>query len=545
MWQQLTVATRPATSRAAFLYGELGDGAAFTSECRSIAVQRRNPADKQSATINPAEKMLGLRPLAAGMSSLNPIGTREEEIARLSESVSALASIRLHLKEIVDGTAFKGSHRCAQFLCYVVEKAIAGDFESLKERIIGVELFGRSSSYYTGDDAIVRVTASDVRKRLLQHYGTYGTPSGIRISLPLGSYIPEIRYDHLPEEAAGNGTPAASVHALETGPTLQGPVAPAPELAKLSAVIVATEEPPSVARGSVRIWQLIASLLLIGNLAFAVAYFTRSTSGAVEPPNIFPWKALFTPTRATHVITSDPDIVNVQEITGGELSVSDYANHRYIPEPNKLTPEELRFCNMLLGGDTSSAAAVDTPITADVVEMGRSNVRNIDVHAARNIRLEDLKTDDNFVFLGSPRSDPWVSLFNDQLDFVFAFDENSKQEFIRNVHPKPNELAAYYPTAQGWATGQSFGIVAFVRNPDENGQVLLLAGASGEGTEAAGKLATDPSRLSPLLRACGVSPTGPLQHFELLLRFSAMAGSPNDISVIACHILPSQAVQRP
>ena len=198
----------------------------------------------------------------------------------------------------------------------------------------------------------------------------------------------------------------------------------------------------------------------------------------------------------------------MQEITGVELSVSDYANHRYIPEPNKLTQDELRFSRMLLGGDTSSAAAVDTPIAANIVALGRNTARNIDVHAARSIRLADLKTDDNFVFLGSPRSDPWVSLFNNQLDFVFAFDKNSRQEFIRNVHPRPNELSTYNPTAQGWATGQSFGILAFVQNPDQNGQVLLLAGASGEGTEAAGRLAMAPDRLAPLLRTAASNPLG-------------------------------------
>src|ERR1700751_5459590 len=129
------------------------------------------------------------------MSSMNPVGAREADIARIAESDSAVPSLRQHLKEIIDGTAFNGSHRSAQFLGYIVEKSIAGDFESLKERVIGVELFGRSPSYNTGEDAIVRVTASDVRKRLLQHYGTHGTNSEARLVLPLGSYVPELRRD--------------------------------------------------------------------------------------------------------------------------------------------------------------------------------------------------------------------------------------------------------------------------------------------------------------------------------------------------------------
>ncbi len=251
----------------------------------------------------------------------------------------------------------------------------------------------------------------------------------------------------------------------------------------------------------------------------------------------FPCPRIFNSAHPTHLITSDPGIVNVQELTGIQLSVSDYANHKFIPEPNSLTPDEIRFSHILLGGDSSSAAAVDTPIAVGIATLARNSTSRLDVHAARSIRFADLKTDDNFIFLGSPRSDPWVALFNDQLDFQFAFDKNSRQEFIRNVRPRQNELPAYYPTAQGWATGQSFGIVALVQNPDQEGLVLLLAGASGEGTEAAGKLVTDLPRLSQILKSCGLdSPRRPA-HFELLLRFNAMAGSANNIDVVACHIL--------
>lgn len=99
------------------------------------------------------------------------------------------------------------------------------------------------------------------------------------------------------------------------------------------------------------------------------------------------------------------------------------------------------------------------------------------------------------------------------------------------------------PTGLGWATGQSYAIIGLVRNPDQNGHVLLLAGASAEGTEAAGKLVTDLPRLSEALKACGISPLGPPRNFELLLRLNMMAGSPININVEACHTLPSGAIR--
>jgi hypothetical protein len=81
-------------------------------------------------------------------------------------------------------------------------------------------------------------------------------------------------------------------------------------------------------------------------------------------------------------------------------------------------------------------------------------------------------------------------------------------------------------------------ILAFVQNPNQNGHVLLLAGAKGEGTQAAGELAADLPHISPVLQKCGVTLSGPLQHFEILMHLNAMADTPINFDVVACHILP-------
>src|ERR1017187_7234761 len=114
-------------------------------------------------------------------------------IAKIQEVARYAVELREHVDEIVKGDGFKGSHRSQQFLSYVVERALSGEFEDLRERSLGVALFGKRASYDTGEDAVVRVTASDVRRRLLQHYGKPGASSRFRIDLPSGSYIPEFR----------------------------------------------------------------------------------------------------------------------------------------------------------------------------------------------------------------------------------------------------------------------------------------------------------------------------------------------------------------
>jgi hypothetical protein len=159
------------------------------------------------------------------------------------------------------------------------------------------------------------------------------------------------------------------------------------------------------------------------------------------------------------------------------------------------------------------------------------------VRPARNLRLDELDTDNNFIFIGSPLTDPWTTLFNDQLDFRFVYNRNTHGEFIENVHPRAGEAAAYIPTAKGLATGDSFATVSFVGNPNHSGQILLLAGLNAEGTKASGELVADLANLPKALDRCGIRSAAKVQHFQLLLRLSTMAGSPRHWDVVACHVL--------
>jgi len=100
------------------------------------------------------------------------------------------AEVRLELERVLQSPPFRSSKRSQQFLRYVVEQALGGHLENLKERVIGMEVFERKSSYDTSEDATVRVTANEVRKRLAQCY-LEGPAAGVRIQLPAGSYVPE------------------------------------------------------------------------------------------------------------------------------------------------------------------------------------------------------------------------------------------------------------------------------------------------------------------------------------------------------------------
>ena len=102
-------------------------------------------------------------------------------------------AVRCQLQQVLSSPEFRASKRCQDFLSYVVEAAIDGRADSLKERTIGVDVFSRSSSYDPSEDATVRVKAGDVRKRLGLYYATEGASDRIRIDLPAGTYVPQFR----------------------------------------------------------------------------------------------------------------------------------------------------------------------------------------------------------------------------------------------------------------------------------------------------------------------------------------------------------------
>src|SRR5215467_15893629 len=89
--------------------------------------------------------------------------------------------VRSALQSVISSDAFAPSKRCQDFLRLVVEHALTGDLDSLKERMIGVEMFGRPVDYDTANDAVVRVKATEVRRRLAQHYQDSARGSPLRI----------------------------------------------------------------------------------------------------------------------------------------------------------------------------------------------------------------------------------------------------------------------------------------------------------------------------------------------------------------------------
>jgi hypothetical protein len=120
-------------------------------------------------------------------------------------------SVEEQLTRILHSQLFRNSDRYTGFLRYVVETALRRDIGLLKERLIGINVFGRDPSYDTAADNVVRMTAAEVRSRLVQYYAQSEHSSELRIILSRGSYVPHFVSKNTVLEARGelngHGTP--------------------------------------------------------------------------------------------------------------------------------------------------------------------------------------------------------------------------------------------------------------------------------------------------------------------------------------------------
>jgi len=98
------------------------------------------------------------------------------------------------LERVLGSPLFRASRRCQNLLRRVTEQTVAGDPDSLKERALGVDVFGRPADYDTSQDPVVRASAAEIRKKLAQYYQEAGHEAETRIELPPGSYVAEFHF---------------------------------------------------------------------------------------------------------------------------------------------------------------------------------------------------------------------------------------------------------------------------------------------------------------------------------------------------------------
>jgi hypothetical protein len=447
--------------------------------------------------------------------------THAAAIAKIGEAIRHEVELRSHLHEIINGAAFKGSHRCQAFLKHVFELALHGDPADLRERSIGVALFGRSATYDTADDAIVRVTASDVRKRLLQHYGNTGAHSKFRINLPSGSYVPEFCF-----------IPASALTTLDM-PAVTNPAADSEVILQT----IAPDEPHSQSRR----WRVPAVILLVVCIAAAAWGAMKRWSGSDSSESLIVAAFQGTPHTA-QVVVADDALVLIQVLLDRRFTLEEYENLTYLNVPELAQKKDLlRFWGSLSTRQITNVGDLQNAnrIAGDLQARGW----DVNIRQARQMHARSFRSG-NFVVLGSSLSNPWAALFPAE-ESNFPFDElprPGKPEVILNRHPlkgEPDKFEVQLDPKSGKKI--TFARVYLLENAAHSGRVLLVAGQSMSATEMAGELLLRKDSASQVRRMLGLSSSSRLPDLEMVLRVSEQNEIGDSVELVACRKVTHRA----
>ena len=133
-------------------------------------------------------------------------------------SKPSTSEVRSALERVLASRCFQQAGRASDFLRFVVEQTLAGGGQRLKGYTIGVEVFGRPPDFDAQSDALVRVEAGRLRRRLIEYYASEGIADPIRIALPRGTYAADYHYACAAEQTSPVPATPPEEHAFGSQP---------------------------------------------------------------------------------------------------------------------------------------------------------------------------------------------------------------------------------------------------------------------------------------------------------------------------------------
>ncbi len=391
----------------------------------------------------------------------------------------AQGAVRLELEHLLASPEFKSSRRCQDFLRFVVERTLAGLPETLKERTIGIEVFGRTPSYDTSADGIVRINATEVRKRLAIHYADPDRSSDVRVSLPVGTYVPAFSNG---AKSAGNGHAG---HAEERSVHDLAPTRSLPPTQAHSIEILQSKRKISI---GMAVTVLISVIVSVSWLDFH------------RTPNIVDqfWQPLFQGPNPVLIIPA------------------------YVPTYDPATnPPNGTYTLMtdqyVGGGDLVAAVEMSSMLT----RLGHP----FNLRMGTGVSLDDLRNTPT-VLIGYS-STQWEDVTK---KFRFFVDDASLG-MIRD-YGKPTDWYPHHETAEHH-TDEDYAVISRAFDPETRSMLILVSGCMQYGTEAAARLITSPDQLSAALR--GAPKDWQQKNLQLVVHVDVVANSAASTKVVASY----------
>jgi hypothetical protein len=362
-------------------------------------------------------------------------------------------AIRAQLNRLLAHPLFTNSKRYPVLLAYTVEQTLLGNAAELKERIIGIEAFGRDPDYDVNLDPVVRTSAAEVRRRLIQYYYDPAHAGELVIELSAGSYVPAFRE---PEPAQVNA-PDAEQELKREMPAL------VPYLNSASEEIPALSTQSSSTQSRSRRWLVTAVFAL---LALAAGIGIGRYHPSPPPSNMDRfWEPLtLSQSPITYCIGEPADSFD------GRKKIMD---------------------GMAMSGGLN---------VLDVLTLARTIVPLVPRHGSFRVIPS---TDASFAEL---REGPIVLIgaFNNAWtmritqDLRFGFDKADGVEKIVD-HKNPQRYWALQWEIPYQTVNTDYAIVARIHDSVTGEPVIIAAGILGDGTEAASEVLYNPTYMNAML----------------------------------------------
>lgn len=386
-------------------------------------------------------------------------------------------AIEQQLERILENRHFNHSRRFPAFLRFVVHKTLTGSTDLLKERTLGVEIFGRAADYDTSSDPIVRVTAAEIRKRIAQYYQEPGHENELRISVDAGSYVPQFHLPHTPTPAEESPLELTLLQ-IATTPTL--PVVPqAGHPARLRNALI----------------------LSLGIAFVAVGSFFAWRSAHASPLDFF-WGPI--------INSTDPAtfcIVEQRLFTGLAVDAND-------PSRQIMNKTEMYTVNL------------DDAVS--IVKIGgvlRGGGKKYTLKSADTTTLSDVRNGPT-IFVGA-FDNAWTMRLTKPLRFRFGNDPQFTQEWIYDsTSSKPPQWFTQRPALETDNNYREYALIARYTDPDTGQLCVIVAGIGQASTRAAGEFLSDPLELAALQR---LAPQDGRKNLETIIStqiIDGQAGSP-------------------
>jgi hypothetical protein len=381
--------------------------------------------------------------------------------------------IRAQLELLIHDEVFRSSKRSVTFLKYVVEKTLEGAADQIKERTIGVEVFGRDPSYDTNLDHIVRTAAVELRKRLATYYVDERHRNELRMWLLPGSYIPKFTlppHGRHANEEAGNGN-GADVQADAPGAHVALPPVAIPSSAATQTVKLKPR------------WHTVAwvDIVVFAVVAGAAGY---NWMNRANPQDLFWQPVLDTPGSVLMVVGDHPNGPPTLPATDGSAIAA-------TPVPSSDSSQTVPF------SDTVTIARV-------VGELERKG-KKVAIRRGSSVSFSDLRQ--GAVVLIGAFNNEWSLRLTGPLRYSLAMDPDKHLIYIRD---------AKTPASRNWSWGtnqpkepmvganspkvEDYALISRIRDSETGHAVVIIGGLYTYGTEAAGEFLADPNLMQAILR---------------------------------------------